>query len=121
MDGGVVVATCGPATDGAPVPLVILIPGLDSTKEEFFAWESVFLRPRDGDALARRPRAGRDRLASPIRPDYEVAVARHWTRWPTAPSSTCASERRCEPRRYYVVRAAAFEPRPGPGRGQRSV
>ena len=27
----------------APAPLVVLIPGLDSTKEEFFHWEQVFL------------------------------------------------------------------------------
>src|SRR5262249_18403170 len=33
-----------PSGEGeGPVPLVVLIPGLDSTKEEFFAWETVFL------------------------------------------------------------------------------
>ena len=54
---------------------MILIPGLDSTKEEFHEWEAVFLRPRDGQHSLEG--AGRARPASPStsRPDYEVAVA----------------------------------------------
>ena len=48
---------------------MLLIPGLDSTKEEFFTLEEVFLRARHGDAVARRPGPGRGRLpaADPAR------------------------------------------------------
>lgn len=33
-----------PAGASGPVPVVLLVPGLDSTKEEFPSWEEVFLR-----------------------------------------------------------------------------
>lgn len=33
-----------PAGASGPVPVVVLVPGLDSTKEEFPSWEEVFLR-----------------------------------------------------------------------------
>lgn len=33
-----------PAGQGSPFPVVVLIPGLDSTKEEFPSWEQSFLR-----------------------------------------------------------------------------
>ena len=42
-DGGAVVANLRRPAGTAPAPLVVLIPGLDSTKEEFFHWEQVFL------------------------------------------------------------------------------
>ena len=47
-----------PGGDERP-PLVLLIPGLDSTKEEFFRLENVFLDARHGHALDRRPGPGR--------------------------------------------------------------
>ncbi|HEY2944204.1 MAG TPA: alpha/beta hydrolase, partial [Vicinamibacteria bacterium] len=60
---------------GGPAPLVLLLPGLDSTKEEFFNWEEVFL----GRGLATfsfdGPGQGESGFATHIRPDYEVAVS----------------------------------------------
>ncbi len=51
-DGGRVVANLRrPAGDGAR-PLVVLIPGLDSTKEEFFSLGVGLPRSRHGDAVA---------------------------------------------------------------------
>ena len=54
-------------------PLVILLPGLDSTKEEFFHWENVFLRR--GMATFSLDGPGQGECNTTIRADYEVAVS----------------------------------------------
>ncbi len=114
-DGGGVVANLRrPAADApAPVPLVVLIPGLDSTKEEFFHWESVFLERGMATLSLDGPGQGETGFALNIRPDYEVAV--------TAILDAVAGRPELDPDRiaaagvslggHYVVRAAAFEPR----------
>jgi 2,6-dihydroxypseudooxynicotine hydrolase len=56
-------------------PLVLLIPGLDSTKEEFFHLENVFLGRGLATLSLDGPGQGETGFALPIRPDYEVAVA----------------------------------------------
>jgi 2,6-dihydroxypseudooxynicotine hydrolase len=56
-------------------PLVILIPGLDSTKEEFFHHESAFLVRGMATLSMDGPGQGESGFGLPIRPDYEVAVA----------------------------------------------
>ncbi len=56
-------------------PLVLLIPGLDSTKEEFFHHESAFLARGMATLSVDGPGQGESGFALPIRPDYEVAVA----------------------------------------------
>jgi pimeloyl-ACP methyl ester carboxylesterase len=56
-------------------PLVILIPGLDSTKEEFFNFESVFLARGLATLSLDGPGQGEAGFEHSIRPDYEVAVA----------------------------------------------
>jgi dienelactone hydrolase len=112
-DGGAVVANLRrPAGDG-PAPLVVLIPGLDSTKEEFFHWESVFLDRGMATLSLDGPGQGETGFTLNIRPDYEVAVA--------AILDAVAARPELDPERvgavgvslggYYVVRAAAFEPR----------
>jgi 2,6-dihydroxypseudooxynicotine hydrolase len=53
---------------------VILLPGLDSTKEEFWRWENVFLRRGMATFSFDGPGQGETGLVLPIRPDYEVAV-----------------------------------------------
>jgi pimeloyl-ACP methyl ester carboxylesterase len=94
-------------------PLVFVIPGLDSTKEEFFTLEEVFLRRGMATLSLDGPGQGEAGYRLPIRPDYEVAVA--------------AALDRLEGREdldlervgamgvslggYYAPRAAAFEPR----------
>ena len=94
-------------------PLVILIPGLDSTKEEFFEWESVFLRRGMATLSLDGPGQGETGFSIDIRPDYEVAVA--------AVLDVIAGRDDLDLGRvgavgvslggYYAPRAAAFEPR----------
>ena len=114
LDGGVVVGNLRlPATADAPVPLVLLIPGLDSTKEEFFGLESVFLMRGMATFSLDGPGQGETGFHSHIRPDYEVAV--------TAALDALAGRPELDLGRvgaagmslggYYAVRAAAFEPR----------
>ena len=55
--------------------LVVLIPGLDSTKEEFFHWENVFLARGMATISLDGPGQGETGFELPIRGDYEVAVS----------------------------------------------
>lgn len=54
--------------------LVILLPGLDSTKEEFFNWENVFLQRGLATFSLDGPGQGETGYAMPLRHDYEVAT-----------------------------------------------
>jgi len=56
-------------------PLVVLIPGLDSTKEEFFLLENVFLQRGMATMSLDGPGQGEGGYDLPIRPDYEVGLA----------------------------------------------
>ena len=114
FDGGLAVGNLRlPETDGAPVALVVVIPGLDSTKEEFYAIESVFLDRGLATLSLDGPGQGEGGFHSPIRHDYEVAV--------TAALDALADRHELDMKRvgaagvslgmYYAVRAAAFEPR----------
>jgi 2,6-dihydroxypseudooxynicotine hydrolase len=114
LNGGVVVANLRRPRDArGPVPLVVLIPGLDSTKEEFYSWESVFLRRGMATLSLDGPGQGEAGFTMPIRFDYEVAVA--------AALDAVTGLDDLDLERvgaagvslggYYVVRAAAFEPR----------
>ena len=62
-----------PAGDEHP-PLVLLVPGLDSTKEEFFRLENVFLDRGMATFSMDGPGQGESGYDLPIRPDYDVAV-----------------------------------------------
>ncbi len=94
-------------------PLVLLLPGLDSAKEEFFYWENVFLARGLATLSLDGPGQGETGYATHIRPDYEVAVA--------ALLDVLASRRDLALARvgivgvslggYYAPRAAASEPR----------
>jgi 2,6-dihydroxypseudooxynicotine hydrolase len=57
-------------------PLVLLIPGLDSTKEEFFHWENVFLARGMATLSLDGPGQGEGGYSMQIRPDYEAAVTK---------------------------------------------
>ena len=112
-DGGRVVANLRRPSGETPAPLVVLIPGLDSTKEEFFGWEQVFLDRGMATVSLDGPGQGETGFSLNIRPDYEVAVA--------AILDAVAGRPELDPQRigavgvslggHYVVRAAAFEPR----------
>ena len=93
--------------------LVLLLPGLDSTKEEFFYWENVFLARGLATLSMEGPGQGETGYHSHIRPDYEVAVS--------AMLDTLAERQDLDLGAigvvgvslggYYAPRAAAFEPR----------
>ena len=112
LDGGRVVANLRlPAGEERP-PLVVLMPGLDSTKEEFLRLENVFLERGMATASLDGPGQGESGYDLPIRPDYEVAVAA---------LLDSLDGRRVDLDRvgalgvslggYYAPRAGAFEPR----------
>jgi pimeloyl-ACP methyl ester carboxylesterase len=63
-----------PATAVRP-PLVLLLAGLDSTKEEFFHWEEVFLARGLATLSLDGPGQGETARTTFVRPDYEVAVS----------------------------------------------
>jgi pimeloyl-ACP methyl ester carboxylesterase len=102
-----------PGRDRAPPPLVVLIPGLDSTKEEFFHWENAFLTRGMATLSMDGPGQGEAGFRLPIRHDYEVAVA--------AMLDALGARNDVDLDRvgaagvslggYYAPRAAAFEPR----------
>ncbi|HET9719849.1 MAG TPA: alpha/beta fold hydrolase [Solirubrobacteraceae bacterium] len=112
-DAGTVVANLRRPPGPSPAPLVVLIPGLDSTKEEFWHWESVFLERGMATLSLDGPGQGETGLTIDMRPDYEVAV--------TAVLDALADRPEIDHDRigaagvslggYYVVRAAAFETR----------
>ena len=94
-------------------PLVMLIPGLDSTKEEFFRLENVFLDRGMATLSLDGPGQGETGFEQPIRADYEVAVG--------AALDALSGRADLDLDRvgamgvslggYYAPRAAAFEPR----------
>ena len=94
-------------------PLVFLLPGLDSTKEEFFDWEDVFLERGMATLSLDGPGQGETGYTTHIRADYEVGVA--------AILNHLAGRSDLDLDRvgavgvslggYYALRAAAFEPR----------
>src|SRR5579859_8073426 len=56
-------------------PLVLLLPGLDSTKEEFLRWENVFLARGLATLSLDGPGQGESGLSTRIEPRYELAVS----------------------------------------------
>jgi pimeloyl-ACP methyl ester carboxylesterase len=111
-DGTVVGNLRHPGGDG-PAPLVVLIPGLDSTKEEFFHWENVFLARGMATISLDGPGQGETGFTIDIRPDYEVAVAAILDAVAGRPGLDLdrVGAAGVSLGGYYVVRAAAFEPR----------
>ena len=113
LDGASIVGNLRRPSGAEHPPLVVLIPGLDSTKEEFFHWENVFLARGMATLSMDGPGQGESSFALDIRPDYEVAVA--------AMLDAVAGRRDVDLERvgaagvsmggYYAPRAAAFEPR----------
>ncbi len=88
--------------------LVLLIPGLDSTKEEFFEWENVFLARGLATFSLDGPGQGESGFTTQIRPDYETAVSAaldvlDWAAPVGAAGVSLGG--------YYAPRAAAGEPR----------
>ena len=94
-------------------PLVLLLPGLDSTKEEFLTWENVFLSRGLATLSLDGPGQGETGLSSNIEAAYEKPVA--------ATLDFLEPRRDLDPARvglagvslggYYAPRAAAYETR----------
>jgi pimeloyl-ACP methyl ester carboxylesterase len=119
LDGGRVVGNLRrPVRDQTP-PLVLLVPGLDSTKEEFFRLENVFLDRGMATLSIDGPGQGESGYDLPIRADYDVAV--------TAVLDAIAGRNDVDLDRaglfgvslggYYAPRVLAFEPRVKAGVG----
>jgi pimeloyl-ACP methyl ester carboxylesterase len=113
IDGGTAHANLRRPGVQGPAPYVVLIPGLDSTKEEFWFFEQSFLDRGVATVSLDGPGQGETGLTVPIRHDYEVAV--------TATLDRLAGRGDLDHGRvglcgvslggYYAPRAAAFEPR----------
>lgn len=113
LDGASIVGNLRRPAGADVSPLVLLIPGLDSTKEEFRIWEDVFLERGLATLSMDGPGQGESGFALDIRPDYEVAVA--------AMLDALAGRPELDAERigaagvsmggYYAPRAAAFESR----------
>ncbi len=113
FDGSTMVGTLRRPAGAAKPPLVLLLPGLDSTKEEFFYWENVFLIRGLATFSLDGPGQGECGYNSFIRPDYEAAVSRVL--------DVLTLRKDIDPDRiglagvslggYYAPRAAAYEPR----------
>jgi pimeloyl-ACP methyl ester carboxylesterase len=113
FDGARIAANLRRPQDVERPPLILLIPGLDSTKEEFFHWEQVFLARGMATLSMDGPGQGESGFQLQIRPDYEQPVA----------AMLDALGRRDDVDLdrigaagvsmggYYAPRAAAFEPR----------
>jgi pimeloyl-ACP methyl ester carboxylesterase len=112
-DGIVMAANLRRPVDVERPPLVLLLPGLDSTKEEFFRWESVFLSRGLATLSLDGPGQGETGISSSIEPAYEKPVA--------ATLDFLESRRDLDLTRvglagvslggYYAPRAAAYETR----------
>lgn len=113
LDGAPLAANLRRPPGVARPPLVLLIPGLDSTKEEFFHHENAFLCRGMATLSMDGPGQGESGFATAIRPDYEVAVAAMLDA--LSGRDDLALDRvgavGVSLGGYYAPRAAAFEPR----------
>jgi pimeloyl-ACP methyl ester carboxylesterase len=113
FDGAKMVANLRRPTAGRRPPLILLLPGLDSTKEEFFSWEEVFLARGMATLSLDGPGQGETGYHTNLRPDYEVG--------PASMLDHLAGRDDLDLERvgavgvslggYYAPRTAAFEPR----------
>jgi dipeptidyl aminopeptidase/acylaminoacyl peptidase len=113
FDGATMVGNLRRPPGAGRPPLVLLIAGLDSTKEEFFAVENLFLDRGLATFSLDGPGQGETGYTLTIRPDFEAPVA-------AALDVLCARPDLDRERvgilgvslgGYYAARAAAFEPR----------
>ena len=110
LDGAAVVANLRRPPAAVRPPLVLLIPGLDSTKEEFFLLENLVLARGMATLSLDGPGQGEAGYELPLRHDYEAGVTaildalgdREFAGVGALGVSLGG---------YYAPRAAAFEPR----------
>ena len=75
LDGATLAANLRRPADAKRAPVVVLIPGLDSTKEEFFFLEQAFLDRGMATVSVDGPGQGETGLDLPIRHDYESGLS----------------------------------------------
>ena len=109
LDGGTIVGNLRRPKGVERPPLVLLIPGLDSTKEEFFRLEGVFLARGMAALSLDGPGQGEGGYTLAIRHDYEVAIAAVLDALGDGFDRVGALG--VSLGGYYAPRAAAFEPR----------
>ncbi len=100
-----------PGVDGAPV--VLLVAGLDSTKEEFHTFSGLFLRRGVATLAVDGPGQGEVEFELPIEPAFEkpVGAVLDWLATRTDVDSARVAAAGVSLGGYYAARAAAFEPR----------
>jgi 2,6-dihydroxypseudooxynicotine hydrolase len=103
--------TLPPGVDRPPV--VIVLPGLDSTKETRHAGRAAYLRRRMGVVSFDGPGQGEISRRMPLRHDYEVAITALFDHLETRDDLDAAriGVNGSSLGGYYAARAAAFEPR----------
>jgi pimeloyl-ACP methyl ester carboxylesterase len=108
FEGATMFANLRRPDDADNPPLAMLLPGLDSTKEEFWEWENVFLARGLATLSLDGPGQGETGYTTHIHPNYEVAVTAVLDQldW-QAPVGLAGVSLGG----YYAPRAAAFEPR----------
>ena len=115
FDGDRVVANVRRPPGGDRAPFVILVPGVDSTKEEFPAWEMAFLRRGLATVSIDGPGQGEAGVVNPIRADFEAPIAAVLDDLERRPDLRLAIDRAgitgIGMGGYYASRAGAFEPR----------
>lgn len=96
-----------------PPPVLIMVPGLDSAKEELEAYETPFLARGMATLLVDGPGQGEAEYDFPIRGDYEVAVTAivDWIHTRNDLDTTRIGLWGVSLGGYYAPRAAAFEKR----------
>jgi pimeloyl-ACP methyl ester carboxylesterase len=102
-----------PVSNGSTPPLVVIIPGLDSTKEEFFGTEAIFHRRGLATLTLEGPGQGETGFSLPIRHDFEVpfAAALDFLEDVDGPRLGPIGVVGLSLGGYYASRVAAFEPR----------
>jgi 2,6-dihydroxypseudooxynicotine hydrolase len=113
LDGARVVANLRRPPGARRPPLVVLIAGLDSTKEEFFFLEQAYLARGMATLSIDGPGQGETGLKLPIRPDFEAGVAPLLDAVAGRPDidHDRTGAMGVSLGGYYAPRVAAFEPR----------
>lgn len=113
IEGGTAFANLRRPAGVLRAPYVVIIPGLDSTKEEFYFFEQSFLDRGMATVALDGPGQGETGLTVPIRPDYETAVAPLLDLLATRDDLDHDRIGICGVSLggYYAPRVAAFEPR----------
>jgi 2,6-dihydroxypseudooxynicotine hydrolase len=98
---------------GAKAPVVILVPGLDSVKEELHSYGDDFLRRGLAVLALDGPGQGEAEFALPMRHDYEVPIryAIDYLEGRSDVDATRVGLMGVSLGGYYAPRAAAYEPR----------